>query len=115
MNLLDQKLIPSPLSNLGLPTAPEIATVQILHIELWYADGSVRELNITSPMTSFGEDIERQYIYMRMYLRKTAIDLGIVAYQASIATSIPEGFKIHTVWNKVDCTLIEPLKPGQFV
>ena len=88
--------------------------IQILHIDLWYEDGSTGEINITSPHVALGEDLERQYIYMRMYLQKSARDLGVVAYRASVHRMVGDELRTSWSWAKVDCTSIPPYKPGQF-
>ncbi len=89
--------------------------IQILHIDLWYAEGPPDEINITSPHVSLTEDLERQYIYMKGYLQKAAPDLGIVAYQASLCWVNPDGtLKKFGIYAKVDCSTIPTLKPGQY-
>ncbi|GAB4032822.1 hypothetical protein [Spirosoma gilvum] len=55
--------------------------MQVMHIELWYVDGSKGEINITSPHIIWSEDVETQYYYMREYLKSQHDRLGIVRYR----------------------------------
>ena len=89
---------------------------QVLCITLWYVDGTTDELITTSPHIQFSEDIERQYLYMRMYLQKSFQDVGIVAFQGSVSHIINGELsaKPAFTWAKVDCTQFKPFKPGQF-
>ena len=87
-----------------------------MSITLWYVDGTTDELIFTSPHIMFSEDIERQYIYMKMYLQKSFQDVGIVAFQGSILRIFKGELseKPAITWAKVDCTQFKPFKPSQF-
>ncbi|WP_461043710.1 hypothetical protein [Spirosoma harenae] len=88
---------------------------QVLYVTLWYVDGSTDQLIITSPHMVWGEDIERQYLYIRMYLNKSFEDLGIIAYQGSISHLIGDQLqKPVGAFAKIDCSTLKPWKPDQF-
>lgn len=113
--MANDKLIWAP-NNPQPPNAPSTAFAgqQILHIKTWYKDGSQREINITSPHVFAGEDLEVQYIYMKMYLRKMGSLLGITAYQGHICCVENGVPRIVGTFEKVDFSTIPPLNPGQY-
>jgi hypothetical protein len=91
------------------------AATQLLHIQLFYEDGRLGEMNVTSPNPCSSEDIETQYVYLKRYLRKMGPLLGIVAYQANICYPRPDGsIKILGTFPKVDCRQITPFAYDQY-
>lgn len=55
--------------------------MQVMHIELWYVDGTKGEINLTSPHIIWSEDIENQHYFMQEYLKSQCQRLGIVRYR----------------------------------
>lgn len=55
---------------------------QVLHIDLFYADGTTGIINVTSPGIIWGEDIETQWFHMRTYIKSQCERLGLVGYHA---------------------------------
>lgn len=114
MNTNLTKLNPPAVQESDATNTPTFYSNRILHIQLWYKDGSEGEINIVSPRHDGGDDTEVQYLYMRMYLRKQAPMFDIVAYQASMIYDDPvRGLRPIGTYDKVDCTNIPPYKPGQ--
>ena len=70
---------------------------QILHIELWYADGTTDEINVLSPQIVWGHDIEVQWIHMKAYIHQEYERLGVIKYRAHCA-EIVDG-TIKKVWS----------------
>ena len=56
--------------------------VQVLHVDLYYADGTKGEINVTAPAIVWGEDIELQWYALRTYIKDQYQRLGIVKYRA---------------------------------
>ncbi|GAA4416760.1 hypothetical protein GCM10023187_48520 [Nibrella viscosa] len=57
---------------------------QILSVKLYYQDGTEDELNVSSPLITNGEDLERQYSHIKQYLDASAKDLQLLAYHAKM-------------------------------
>ncbi|MVM36272.1 hypothetical protein GO755_40060 [Spirosoma sp. HMF4905] len=86
---------------------PKKEDVEILHIELFYANGSVREMNVTS----IGGNIELQYIHMRRYLVEALVDRGLVKIHAHYAYSENGNIKNICSWYPFDCLTGREISP----
>lgn len=84
---------------------------QVLHIELWYADGTKGEINLLSPHIAWGSDIESQWRFMREYLHKEHGALGIIRYHAHCAHVRENGaLKISWSWFAFDLILNQEVR-----
>lgn len=57
---------------------------QVLHVHLWYADGTEGEINVTSPHIVWGDNVDTQWVHVRSYIKSLYDRLGIIKYQAHL-------------------------------
>jgi hypothetical protein len=90
-----------------------VERVQVLHIDLLYTDGSIGQMNLTAPLVQRGEDIERQAIALRDYLKGSAELLGVARHHFHAYTADPDGsLRKAWLWYPYDHLTGEEIRPN---